>query len=394
MPERAYPGAAIEEIPRGPRPIQAVGTTTAGFVGQTERGPSTPQLVTSFAGYRRRFGGFLGPAKQDYLPHAVSGFFRNGGRRAYVARARAAGAEPYDPAAYLGTAPDPARPETWTGLKSLEAVDEIAMLCVPDQPLVDERHGGAMTKALVAQCERLRSRICLLQSRAHEPDAKKSLRAATDSSFAAFYYPWIVASEPAGGAPTPMPATGHIAGMFARNDAAQGVWKAPAGQALGPIIGAAGLSEPVTNALQGILNPRGVNCLRRFPTPGGVVLWGARTAAAEGDYAYVNTRQLLIFIERSIDRGTQWVAFDPNEPATWVAVTRSVSEFLTALWRKGALVGRKPQDAFFVRCDRTTMTPDDIANGRLICEIGLAPVRPAEFVIIRIGQWTQEAKCR
>jgi phage tail sheath protein FI len=113
-----------------------------------------------------------------------------------------------------------------------------------------------------------------------------------------------------------------------------------------------------------------------------------------GDYAYVNTRRLLIFIERSIDRGTQWVAFDPNAPATWVAVTRSVSEFLTALWRKGALVGRKPQDAFFVRCDRTTMTPDDIANGRLICEIGLAPVRPAEFVIIRIGQWTQEAKCR
>jgi phage tail sheath protein FI len=393
MSERSHPGLSIEEIERGPRPIEGVATATTGFVGQTERGPATPQLVTSVAEYERQFGGFLDPSKQGYLPHAVSGFFRNGGTRAFIARTYAAGGQPYDLAAYLGAAPDPARPESWSGLKALEAVDEVAMLCVPDQPLLDERHGGAMTMALVAQCERLRSRICLLQSRAHEPDAKAGLHPATDSSFAAFYYPWITASDPAGGAATPAPAIGHIAGMFARSDAARCVWKAPAGQALGPTIGAAGLTEAVTNPLQENLNSRGVNCLRRFPGADGVLIWGARTAAAQGDYKYVPVRRLSIFIERSIDRGTQWVVFEPNAPSTWTSVIRLASEFLTALWRNGALVGRRPQEAFFAKCDRTTMAQEDIDNGRLIVEIGFAPVRPAEFVVIRIGQWTQEAKC-
>ena len=152
------------------------------------------------------------------------------------------------------------------------------------------------------------------------------------------------------------------------------------------------LEFKVTRAMQEILNPRGINCIRDFRSDGrGIRVWGARTMSSDPEWKYINVRRLFIFIEESIDEGTQWVVFEPNDESTWSAVRRNITNFLISVWRSGALFGTTQEEAFYVRCDRTTMTEDDINNGRLICEIGIAPVKPAEFVIFRISQKTIEA---
>jgi phage tail sheath protein FI len=181
-----------------------------------------------------------------------------------------------------------------------------------------------------------------------------------------------------------MPPAGFLAGIYARVDNDRGVWKAPANETIADIIG---LKTEFTTGEQDLLNPNGVNLTRRFDE-GGIRVWGARTLSSDPDVRYINVRRTLIFLEASIDQGTQWVVFEPNTPDTWVRLTDSVSAFLLTQWRAGALFGRKPEEAFFVRCDETTMTADDILNGRLICQIGVAIVRPAEFVIFQIQQIT------
>lgn len=387
MPEHLSPGTFVAEGPAGPPAVEGVDTTTAGFVGQTEHGPKAVQALASWEEYECLYGGFLDPRTGGYLPYAVRGFFQNGGTRAFVARVTVEEGAPYAPEAYVG-ADDPACPGTSTGLKGLAAVPEVAILCVPDQPLIDAAHQGAMTRALVEQCESLRSRVCLLQSRADEPDAG-GLHPPASSSYAAFYYPWITVLDPAG-EPLEVPPGGHIAGLIARSDRERGVWKAPAGAAAGPLGGGVGLAGTVTEPLQAVLADRGVNCLRDFGR--GVEVWGARTCAADGsEYKYVPVRRLAVFIGQSLDRSLKWVAFEPNAESTWARVRDTIGRFLHDLWGKGALLGDRPGEAFFVACDGSTMMPDDIAGGRLICEIGIAPVRPAEFVVLRIGAWTREA---
>ncbi len=322
---------------------------------------------------------------------------------AYIDAQLTAGTSPvgfdaYDVERYVGSAPDLSRTETWTGLKGLEAITDIAMLCIPDQPLLDESHGGEMSTALVTQCEILGARVCLLQSLSQEKNPAVSLRPPHDTTYGAFYYPWIVVADPKTGRPVSMPPGGHIAGMIARTDLARGVFKAPANEVvLGPLMQDAGdqgpLTQKVTDGLQAMLNPRGVNCFRDFrDSQRGVRMWGARTMSSNGQWKYLNVRRLFIYVEQSILQGTQWVVFEPNDPYTWNRVVSSVSAFLTTLWRSGGLVGATPQEAFTVTCDATTMTQDDIANGRLICLIGIAPVKPAEFVIFRFSQFTAAAQ--
>ena len=186
-----------------------------------------------------------------------------------------------------------------------------------------------------------------------------------------------------------MPPTGHVAGIFARTDIERGVHKAPANEVV------AGRRRPEPSSCrspkgeQDILNPRGVNCIRDFRTDGrGIRVWGARTMSSDPEWKYVNVRRLFIFVEESIDEGTQWVVFEPNDEPLWAQVRRSIDELPARVWRSGALMGTTQEEAFFVKCDRTTMTQDDIDNGRLICYIGIAPVKPAEFVIFRISQKT------
>jgi Bacteriophage tail sheath protein len=229
----------------------------------------------------------------------------------------------------------------------------------------------------------------------HEIDATPAevmtQRGSFDSEYGALYYPWVVMDDPTPANPlvpatVNLPPSGHVMGIYARSDINRGVFKAPANEVIDGIVG---LSHRIDNGTQDVLNPLGINCLRNFiPDNRGLRVWGARTVSSNGEWKYVNIRRLFQYIEASIDYGTQWVVFEPNNELLWARVRQSVSDFLTDTWRTGALMGTKPSEAFYVLCDRTTMTESDLENGRLIVEVGIAPTYPAEFVIFRISQWT------
>ncbi|MDS0301132.1 phage tail sheath subtilisin-like domain-containing protein [Halogeometricum sp. S1BR25-6] len=268
-----------------------------------------------------------------------------------------------------------------TGLAAFEEVDDIAIVCAPDEVTV-----ANLTNELVDHCERMGDRFAVLQA-PERADRPSKLRPPVDSGNAAFYYPWIRVADPATNAEKLVPPGGHITGVYARTDAERGVHKAPANEV---VRGAIGLQKNVSKGDQDVLNPKGVNCIRSFPGRG-VRVWGARTTSSDAADRYVNVRRLMLYIEESLDEGTQHVVFEPNDEPLWARVRQSISGFLTTTWRDGALQGATPEEAFFVKCDRTTMTQDDIDNGRLKILVGVAPVKPAEFVIIRIAQWTGDA---
>ena len=271
------------------------------------------------------------------------------------------------------------------GLIQFEAVDEIAIVCCP------EESNFPVTGDLVTHCENLKDRFAIIQA-PQNPNPVPTHYPPNPSKYSAYYYPWLRIRHPVTGLETLIPPGGHVAGIYARSDIERGVHKAPAneiirGLLLDPIDPTRGLQVQVTKGQQDLLNPRGVNVLRYFPGRGNLV-WGARTTIPDPDWKYVNVRRLFIFVEESIEEATQWVVFEPNDEPLWARVRRSVSDFLTRLWMDGMLQGRTREEAYFVKCDRTTMTQADIDNGKLIMLIGIAPVKPAEFVIFRIGQWT------
>ena len=374
MPEYRPPGVYIEEVPSGARPIERVATDVAGFVGLAESGPTTPQRITSWSAFHRTYGGHI---DESYLSRAVEGFFLNGGRQCWIARvvpshSRARVAD------YLA---DPAAPAgSRTGLAALAEIDDIALLSVPDEVRREPVDLRPITGEVIDWCERLGDRFALVSALAGQRDPA-TLSPPRNSSHAAFYYPWIQVDDAATGR-LHIPPTGHVAGVFARTDLTRGVHKAPAGEL---VRGAAGLELPVTTATQELLNPRGVNCLRDFRDSGrGIVVWGARTMSSDPEWRYIAVRRLALMIEKSIDKGTEWVVFEPNDEPLWASLVTSLGAFLINLWRDGALQGTQPDEAFFVRCDRTTMTASDIAEGRLIWLVGFAPLKPAEFVILRM----------
>jgi phage tail sheath protein FI len=523
MAEYLHPGVYIEEIERGPRPIEGVPTSTAALLGEAERGPITPRLVTSYKDYQRWFGDVFGQTK--FLPYAANGFFENGGRRAYVCRivgdgsataeaafgdffVRAAGpgefgnrvfakisdgttkradgtavgfrlqlaywsgeAPPVDPFSPEGrrTLPRPSLIEDFDDLVTDESspdyygkrvpfvdLDKGAANQGPDSsalgmlvrnagipPTTRPANAGALlqngaddaaalgvddfagavrggrpteqglaalerdpyrdvalvyapnvaidiTHAVITHCENLRFRFAVVdvdrgQADAGSLDPRSKI---TDTEYASFYYPWIVVSDPRTGARKLVPPGGHVLGVYARSDNERGVFKAPANEI---VRGALALEYDITDQIQDVLNPKGVNAIRSFPGRG-IRVWGARTMSSNALWKYNSVRRLFIFLERSIYEGTQWVVFEPNDDKLWARVIDTLRLFLRSQWRLGALFGRTEQEAFFITCDRTTMTQDDILNGRLICEIGIAPVRPAEFVVFRIFQNTAEAQ--
>jgi len=563
MPEYLAPGVYVEEIEAGPKPIEGVSTSTAGFLGPTERGPISPTFITSTEEYERIYGGYLA---DSFMTYAVDGFFRNGGLRCFIGRITKKGAktaafdlqkptvppdpakppnnsitisavgpgkwgnnifikigeaslqdtnhpnlfkltvvyfpdgaeksgtgasavviDPTDPAnrshqfrgrtpiveihdnlspgpakdpSYYGkvvngvsnlifiwdkitvnpirpgnstvlngltggtdptpgtpaipatpaTPDSPAIPATpavpadavinlndykgeerqitnplssevigieRTGLSGFEAVDEISILCAPDEGSIAGLRGE-----LIDHCEKLHDRFAVLQSNDTDASNIGNLRPDRDSKYAAIYFPWINVIDPLTQRPRLIPAGGHVAGIFARSDTEKGVHKAPANE---QVRGATSLQVQLTKDQQGLLNPRGINVIRVFPGRG-VILYGARTISTDPNWKYVNVRRLFMFIEESIEEGTQWVVFESNNERLWARVKATVTQFLTRVWRDGALMGTTAEQAFFVKCDRTTMTQDDIDNGRLIVKIGIAPVKPAEFVIFRISQ--------
>ncbi|MEW6173908.1 MAG: phage tail sheath family protein [Bacillota bacterium] len=482
MPEYLSPGVYVEEIEIGSKPIEGVSTSTAGFLGETERGPTAPRLITSWLEFQRVFGGYLSDGK--YLPHAAEGFFANGGQRLYVARvvdqsaalataklthgsdnaltvtAVGEGAwgnnvkvkvesgtmsgfkllveygtekELFDNLSVSesssdfytkrvngisnlivlsketgdsGTAPDgPASstnlsggsdgttpldmtdftrtdidtPGQRKGLTAFKEIDEISIVYAPNAGSVT-----GLTSALITHCENAKDRFAIVDADQGESSISSlNPRSTYDTKYAAFYYPWLKVYDPLSKAYKLVPPGGHVCGIYARSDTERGVHKAPANEV---VKGAVDLEFAITKGEQDILNPRGVNCIRAFPGRG-IRVWGARTLSSDPLWKYVNVRRLFLFLEESIDEGTQWVVFEPNNEKLWARVRQSISEFLTRVWKDGALMGKTPEEAFFVKCDRTTMTQDDIDNGRLICLIGVAPVKPAEFVIFRIAQW-------
>jgi phage tail sheath protein FI len=213
-------------------------------------------------------------------------------------------------------------------------------------------------------------------------------RAVLDERRAALYYPWVSIQDPVTRERLNVPPSGFVTGIYARNDIERGVSKAPANEV---VTGAIGLETLVNKAQQEVLNPEGVNCIRLFENRGFRV-WGARTLSSDPEWKYVNVMRYFVYLEHSIDRGTQWAVFENNGEALWANVRRTIEDFLFSEWRTGALLGSKPEQAFFVRVDRSTMSQNDLDNGRLVCIIGVAVVKPAEFVIFRIGQMTADGR--
>ena len=539
MPEYLSPGVYVEEVPSGAQPIEGVSTSTAGFVGATERGPEAVQLVTSWLEYQRWYGGYPPADPADpaaaafgntFLPYAVQGFFDNGGQRCYIARvvhvdpagvptadtlqtsgvvqhlqftAVGRGAwgnriavriapgskppkgvtnwfrvtilyysamppvpivDPLDPAnnssankrtpevvedydnlvmtpgapndviATINTTSrlvrvawdaggptvpgtnafqlfaspavhnDPALDaadyynntstpytlpglSTSIGLGAFESIDDVSIVVIPDQARAD--FYDDLSARMIIHCEKLRDRFAVLSSVSGKRHPDSTFVPPEDSSFGAFYYPWIYVYDPVQDANVLVPPSGHMAGIYADTDIQRGVHKAPANAV---VLGALDMEFPIPKGVQDVLNPNGVNCIRDFrPAGRGIRIWGARTMSSDPQWRYINVRRLFLYVEKSIDHGTQWVVFEPNNDDLWASVRRNLSNFLVRIWKSGALLGQTAADAFFVKCDRTTMTPDDLDNGRLICYVGIAPTKPAEFVIFRFSQKTLDA---
>ncbi|GAB7103185.1 phage tail sheath subtilisin-like domain-containing protein [Streptomyces phaeofaciens JCM 4814] len=300
----------------------------------------------------------------------------------------AAESAPVGPAQYLGDSADR------TGFGGLEAVDEVSMVAVPDlmaayqRGAIDLESVKAVQLGLIAHCELMGDRVAIIDPppglNARQIRVWRQETAGYDSKYAALYYPWIKSFDPAAGQARLIPPSGHVAGVWARNDFERGVHKAPANEV---IRGAVDLEIQITRGEQDLLNPIGVNCIRAFPGRG-IRVWGARTLASDPAWRYLNVRRYFNYLEESILIGTQWVVFEPNDHALWARIRRNVSAFLVNEWRAGALFGARPEEAFYVKCDEETNPAESVDVGRVVCEIGIAPVKPAEFVIFRLAQFS------
>ncbi|WP_027345344.1 phage tail sheath family protein [Hamadaea tsunoensis] len=397
MPNYYSPGIYVEEVPSGARPIGAVGTSTAGFVGIAPDAAARVDeavAINNWSEFLRIF------ADGDNLPstplaRAVFGFLDNGGTRCWVVNVGAKGQ-------ISGTG------RKRSGLDVLETVDEIAIIAAPGF------HDTVAHEALLTLAERSRTMVAILDPAPDLDDvstltkvetAGKPPKPAADgkppadgpaapapdaghrprqSDYGAFYYPWIVVRDPLTGELTSTPPSGHIAGIWARTDALRGVHKAPANE---PVRGAVDLSYLITRSEQDVLNPAGVNCIRFFSGEG-IRVWGARTLAAEASpWRYLNVRRTTNFLEQSISLGTTWMVFEPNDFSLWRSIRRDIGAFLTRVWRDGALMGRTPEEAFFVKCDEETNPTDVRDAGMVVAHIGVAIVKPAEFVVFKLSQW-------
>ena len=280
-----------------------------------------------------------------------------------------------------------------TGLKTFEDIEDISIVAAPGSTFGLENgyrsDANTIVNLLISHASRMRYRIAVLDSGDGQSISQvRAMRGKIDSTYAALYYPWVRVLDPVTREEIYLPPSGFIAGIYARNDINRAVYKAPANEVVNLAIG---FEQLLNKAQQDVLNPEGVNCFRFFEGRGFRV-WGARTISSDPEWKYVNLRRYFAYLERSIDKGTQWAVFEPNGEALWANIRRTVEDFLLNEWMSGALLGDKPEKAYFVKCDRSTMTQNDLDNGRLICLVGVAPLRPAEFVIFRIGQWTADRK--
>jgi phage tail sheath protein FI len=379
MPEYLAPGVYLEETSFQSKPIEGVPTGTTGFIGPCHKGPiKRATLVTNLAEFERTYGSGRrlrlddGVLRPNYTWHAVRAFFKERGRRLYVARV---------PRWKAG--------DCRKALKCFEATEEISIVAAPGSTLGYEDGGeaSAIAEVLIEHAERLRYRFAVLDSGPGQSiEHVRAMRAGLTSANAALYYPWVRVKDPNNRRELSLPPSGFVAGIYARVDLARGASRPPANEV---ITLAVGLDQNVTEASLTVLNGESINCIRAFG-PRDFRVWGGRTLSTDPEWKYVNVRRYLAFLEASIDRGTQWAVFEPNAEPLWANIRLTVQDFLTNEWRSGGLLGTRPEDAFFVKCDHSTMTQADLDQGRLICLVGVAVVQPAEFVIFRIGQWTAD----
>lgn len=276
-----------------------------------------------------------------------------------------------------------------SGLVAFEDLENISIIAAPGSTGLydggDEKISQAIVNNLLIHCNKMRYRVAVLDTPPKYVTSEAGRwRAKFDNTRAAMYYPWVKVLDPLTNDEINLPPSGFVAGIYARNDIDHGVHKAPANEVVRSAIG---FELLINKGQQDVLNPKGINCFRFFAGRG-FRLWGARTISSDPEWKYISVRRYFAYIERSIDRGTQWVVFENNSEPLWAKVKRTVEDFLLNEWKSGHLMGTAPEQAYFVQCDRSTMTQNDIDNGRLVCLIGVAPVKPAEFVIFRIGQWT------
>ncbi|MGD8595268.1 MAG: phage tail sheath subtilisin-like domain-containing protein [Gammaproteobacteria bacterium] len=403
MGDYTAPGVYVEETPSGSAPIAGVGTSIGGFIGVADPtigdgvemppipgqfNPDTagnpnpddpilytlvdakdPVLITSWQQFTTKFGDFSDGNR--VLAHAVFGFFNNGGTRCWVCRIESSNS----------TVLDMDTDDVTDCLTAFNAIDEITLVAVPGSS------DSTIQTRLISHCENAGDRFAILDSPEEVGEFTVDAIQGTelgDSNYAALYFPWIYVYDPVSKDKAYLPPSGHMAGIYARVDAQRGVHKAPANE---KIRGAVGLRYRLSRADQKGLNPDGINVIRQFDS--NVIVWGARTLGGDDnlEWKYINIRRLFLYLRESIDEGTQWVVFEPNSQALWSKITRNVSAFLTVVWRSGALFGATPQEAFYVKCDAETNPPEVRDLGQVVTEIGVAVVKPAEFVIFRISQW-------
>jgi phage tail sheath protein FI len=389
------PGLHIEEVTTRPRSIEGVGTATTVFIGPTLHGPIDvrPELLTSLADFERTYGGsdqlrFVNDygtitEVHNYMWHATRAFFQEGGERLYVSRVHA-------PSTLEAGDNDGMRPspEAYSqSLARLETLDDVSIVAAPGCTFGYEDSFGPQAREIVDKllrhAERMRYRFAIVDSgNGQSVSQVRAMRAELDSRYGALYYPWVRVLDPLSHDQIDVPPSGFVAGIYARTDRERGVFKVPANQA---VRSALGFEYSIDDAQQEVLNPQGINCFRSFEDRG-MHLWGARTISSDPEWKYVNVRRYASYLQQSIDLGTRWATFEPNDERLWAAVRGVIDNFLLMEWKQGGLVGDTSEKAYFVKCDRTTMTQDDIDNSRLICLVGVAIVSPTEFVTFRITQ--------
>ncbi len=408
------PGVYVKEVPSGPRTIGRVNTSIAAFIGNAPQRSARPDEAVAIDNWTQFADLYIGDSTTgSFLCNGAYGHFCNGGGRCYIVNLG-------DGDNLTGTAAKP------TGLRLLEAIDVISMVAAPgfcrpqdyaallehcEHPLRQDRMAILDTPENVTDIDSLTKAagapVPIPGGAGTDTDPtgdadggdgdstetlKRPARAPADDGacgapqspggYAAQYFPWLVVQDAVSGALVTQPPSGHMAGIWARVDSSRGVHKAPANE---PINGAVNLVHQVTRGEQELLNPEGINCIRRFPE--GIRVWGARTRAPQsGEYRYINVRRLTNMIKESIAEGTKWMVFEPNDSTLWGQCRRDVGAFLTNVWRDGGLLGQTPEEAFFVKCDAETNPPEVRNEGQVVAVIGISIVRPAEFVIFKLMQ--------
>ncbi|MBD2080282.1 phage tail sheath subtilisin-like domain-containing protein [Leptolyngbya sp. FACHB-17] len=351
----------------------APAATVATPVSSTLATANQVKLCTNFSEFKKFFGDFSDNAGQNLLAHGVFGFFRNGGTSCYVVWINQEG-------------------EIDKALEQFEAIDDIAIVAAPG---ITSR---TVLTSIAAHCEGLGDRVAIFDAPLEvetngsldlgllKPDNQQKV-IPDNSDYAALYFPWIQVFDPASRQTIYAPPSGHIAGVYARVDAERGVFKAPANET---VLGAVGLKYDISRSKQDKLNPHGINCIRSLN--GNIRIWGARTLGGDGntEFKYINIRRLFNYLRESIDEGTQWAVFEPNAPDLWAKIRRNINAFLLIAWQEGALFGNTPEQAFYVKCDEETNPPEIRDAGQVVTEIGVAVVKPAEFVIFKLSQSSGE----